>query len=70
MSDTSHQEAQLIPIILWWLSYTSPIMCTQLLVRDLNVYLSQPEGGERDKDLIVMLVVENLKYVVNQFRPR
>ena len=40
-----------------------------ILIRDLNVYLSQPEGGERDKDLIVMLVVESLKYISDQFRP-
>ena len=40
-----------------------------ILIIDLNVYLSQPEGGERDKDLIVMLMVENLKYIANHFRP-
>ena len=46
------------------LNYVYPI-----LIRDLNVYLSQPKGRERDKELVVMLVLERLKDMAYHFRP-
>ena len=32
-----------------------------ILVGDLNVNLSQPEGRERDKELMVIMVVEEME---------
>ena len=40
-----------------------------ILVRNLNVYLSQTEGRESDKDFILVLVVESLKDMAVHFRP-
>ena len=61
MTDTNHTTMALC----YYQDGVDPI-----LVGDINVDLSQPEGRWRAEELTSMIAVEGLEYMVTYFRPQ